>query len=499
MDPRELSIEQQISLLPDHPTPEIPLGQQYKSPNGDNSRLSFVSDCIAEDLPGLSKANENSPSFPVEGLDGLELVSKDQLENTLDWQMPINGSPFGVDFPNLFEPESPRVAQRDMDILCSLDPESFSKSLTQVENRQFSQDFEMTEVYTDGNDNTAESTIVESQDIPDQGTQEHLSDDANRHRTGYEMSSLRLSGRSVGQGAAKVVRVNRNRIEKSTTAQISGVKSMRLTQKQTDPTEGNRAIASKKGSKSHKPRRKPLFEKDTARLDAYISQRRRKCETMGLSCPGDFVDNSTIRNRLRTLNLDDHVKILKIFIFTIGGCESLAALKEILQAYRKQDVSPLKAAREISNAKRLKAIKNLGGDMAYMNLLRKCHIHRLFKDNLDPFHNPNDNFVVSTVGSVAPQAKRGLGNPRYSAEAEITKSIMREIYPHVHLNSPDYQSKYREISDLRRNGRRLDIMVSKFGIGVLALLPLRQDDSIAGMASKITDSMHVPRCHPPSG
>ena len=34
------------------------------------------------------------------------------------------------------------------------------------------------------------------------------------------------------------------------------------------------------------------------------------------------------------LDLDTHVNIFKCFAFTIGGCESLVVLKDILEAYR---------------------------------------------------------------------------------------------------------------------------------------------------------------------
>lgn len=494
MDPRELSIEQQISLLTDGPTPEVPSGQQPNSPDGNNGRLSFVSEWTAEALSGLSKASENAPLYTMEGFDEIEVASKEPLENAVDWQTPVHGSPSRLDFNDLFEPPCPLVTQREMDIFHSLDQDPSSKNLTQAENRHLSQEVELPGVNEDGNDDTAESTSFERQDVPGHEIQEHLSDDANGHRTGIGKSSVRYSGVNSGQSAVKVVRVNRSRVEKSTIAQTSGINPMLLTRKRTGSTEGNRAIMmANKGSKNHRSSREPLFGEETARLEAYISQRRRKCEQMGLPCPGDFVNNAEISDRLRTLGLDDYAKILKDFIFTIGGCESLAALKEILRAYRNQDVKPPQAAQEISNATRLKAIKTLGGNAAYMNLLRKCHIHRLFKDNLDPLRNSNDNFVVSTAGSIALRVKRVLGNPRNSAEAEITKSIIREIYPAVHLDSPDYRSKYREISDLRRHGRRLDIIVSRFGIGVLALLPLAQDDSITGIAFKIADSMYVPR------
>ena len=81
---------------------------------------------------------------------------------------------------------------------------------------------------------------------------------------------------------------------------------------------------------------------------------------------------------------------------------------------------------------------------------------------------PITTFVVSTTESIALsiafQAKHGLEKPLKFAEAEITKAMMKEIYLELALGDAGYDAKYREISHLRRLGRHLDILVSKFGL-----------------------------------
>ena len=222
-----------------------------------------------------------------------------------------------------------------------------------------------------------------------------------------------------------------------------------------------------------------------------MSQYRTRYEGLGLPCPGDFVDSEETKNRLASLRLDNHANVLRVFSFTIGSCESLVGLKEVLRAYRDPDIGRLQIAREVSNTKRLEIIQNLGGKEAYLNFLKKCHIYRLFTDNIDPLYDSNDKFIVSTAKTVATRARGELGNPRNSTESRITKSMMKEVYPEVHSDSADYTKKYREITGLRRSGRRLDLLVSQFGRGILGLLPLAQDDSSPGLACKITDTMQV--------
>lgn len=143
-------------------------------------------------------------------------------------------------------------------------------------------------------------------------------------------------------------------------------------------------------------------------------------------------------------------------------------LKKVLRAYRDSNVDLLITTQEIFNAKRLQTIQSLERNGTYMNLLKKCHIHRLFIDNLDPLRNPNDDFIVSTSNSI--EAAGELGNPRNCAESRITKSMMKEIYPNMDSNSADSKKKYGGITALRRNGRRLDVLVSYFGKGILGLL-----------------------------
>ena len=94
---------------------------------------------------------------------------------------------------------------------------------------------------------------------------------------------------------------------------------------------------------------------------------------------------------------------------------------------------------------------------------------------------------MSTVTSVAQRKQKG--NPRNAAESKVTKSMVAEVYPNIQPDSREYGPKYREISLLRKNCRRLALLVSKFGRGILGLLLLRQDESSCGMTFKICDTL----------
>ena len=257
----------------------------------------------------------------------------------------------------------------------------------------------------DGNTDIAEPQEIVMQICLDRRQNEHSLRDAGPHQAVIMKPSVEVSGRPKGTHAAKSTRLSLSRKWKSGTCQRSGFDPMRAAQKRTDTIETRWQNITMAGSKSKTSGDGPSLEKEMACLQAYISQHKTRYKRLGLPCPGDFVDSKETKNRLASLRLDDHANILRVFSFTIAGCESLLGWKEILRAYRNPDVGPPRIAREVSNAKRLETIQSLGGKEAYLNLLRKFHIHRLFTDNIDPLCNSNDNFIVSIAKSVAELAR----------------------------------------------------------------------------------------------
>ena len=486
LDPRELPIQQQLPLLIDGQNPCVLSNQQPKCSGGNDDYLNMFRELITDELQDTSGAGDIAQPHSAKGLDPIEVMSEELLETAVDWETPGQDVSSGIQFDSMFQPNSPSLAQQKMEFSYSDDQHLPFDNLTQVDDGQQShgsQDIRMDE---DRNTDIVESEDVRMHNCSDRRQNEHSRCDSGHHQAMTRKSSPETSCRPKSTRAA-----NSSRKRESVTSQRSGLNPMRAAQKRTGTIETKQPKITKAGSKSRTSGSRPFLEKETACLEACMSQHRTRYEGLGLPCPGDFVDSEETKIRLASLRLDDHANVLKVFSFTIGGCESLVGLKEVLRAYREPDIGPLKIAREVSNAKRLETIQSLGGKEAYLNLLKKCHIHRLFTDNIDPLCNSNDSFIVSTAKSVATRARGELGNPRNSAESRITKSMMKEVYPEVDSDSADYSKKYCEITRLRRSGRRLELLVSRFGRGILGLLPLAQDDSSPGLACKIRDTMQV--------
>lgn len=491
LDPRGLPIQQQPPLLMDGQTPYVLSNHQPNCSGGNDGYLNIFRDLIADELQDSSVAGEIAEPHGAEGLDPTEVVSQELLETAVGWETPVQDVSSGMHFDSIFQPTCPSLAQQKMGFSNSDDQDLSFEKITQVDDGQRSYGSPDMRMDEEGNSDIAEPEDIGMQTCSDRRQNEHFHCDAGHHQTVIKKPSIKASGRPKNTHAAKPTRLSLSRKGESVTCQRSGFDPMRAAQKRPNAIETRWQNITKAGSKSKTSGDGPLLEKETACLQAYISQHKTRYERLGLPCPGDFVDSKETKNRLASLRLDNHANILRVFSFTIAGCESLLGLKEILRAYRDPDVGPPQIAREVSNAKRLETIQSLGGKEAYLNLLKKCHIHRLFADNIDPLCNSNDNFIVSTAKSVAGRARAELGNPRNSAESRITKAMMKEVYPEVHPDSADYLKKYHEIKGLRRNGRRLDLLVSRFGKGILGLLPLAQDDSSPGLACKITDTMQV--------
>lgn len=298
------------------------------------------------------------------------------------------------------------------------------------------------------------------------------------------------SSSAVGKARAEVENVN-DVNEHDTANRTSDQRSKRA-----DVAKKRKVSTVKAGSKRKRTKEKLYFAEQYTLLEPYILQERRKCEISGLPCPKDWLNEAGTIEHVARLGLDKYTYLIKIFNYTIANCESVVVLKDVLRAYRTPLGSGLtEIMQEISNAQRLESIGSLRGSTAYLNLIRLCHIHKLFTENSDSQREANGAFIINTAQDIVPHAKRQRGNPLNNAEARITKLIMQEVHPELEERSAGYSSKYNEISDLRRLGRRLHILVEAWGSGILALLPLCKKTSKEGLAANITDSMQVsPKC-----
>ena len=461
INPNQFSIYHQSCSIEDSQSPCILSSEQAKHPAGNDEYLNFYREMVSDEPNDHSEADNVAQADSVEGEGLREIASEESIGTTTGREELVR------DCRPMPQPE--RTRERDSSISIQQEMVYSHNSNPNSPFGHHMNDKVAQQEHSAGpcRSNQDGSIATEPEDTvmhggPDSEDNGDSHSDYGHHQAVMIESPLETRSRRKRSNVPSVPQSSRSRKNKSITTQSSS----------------SRSIVTCKAS---------FLEKGNALLEEYISQHRKKYENLGIPCPGDYIDSVETKNHLISFGLESHTYILQVFSFTIGGHESIIGLKNILRVYRNPEIRSLQIEQEVSNAKRVQAIKRLETKEAHINLLKRCHVHQLYVDNADPLDNPCDNFIVSTITSTA--QRKQTGNPRNAAESKVKKSMVADVYPNIQPGSREYGHKYREISLLRKNGRRLALLVSKFGRGILGLLPLAQDESRHGMTYKIFDTL----------
>ncbi|TKA83392.1 hypothetical protein B0A55_01001 [Friedmanniomyces simplex] len=168
----------------------------------------------------------------------------------------------------------------------------------------------------------------------------------------------------------------------------------------------------------------------------------------------------------------------------IGSSSAVLSLRIIVGNFRVllQNGMGKENARRIattrSTVERLAAIDDLTACMAHFTLAQRMHIYMLYKEALFEGNqngeaaNGRDSFVLESGVSTV----RSRGNPNHVKTAAITRNMTVQ------------GQNLSRAKKLRRVGCRLDVLVNKFGRGVLGLL----DEKLTyEMILKVTDQVFI--------
>lgn len=222
---------------------------------------------------------------------------------------------------------------------------------------------------------------------------------ANGNTIHRQPAALHSPGRQRDFVTSAVVRTSRTRRDSSTTLLTPSRNSMLAIQEQTGSIRGSEISVIRTASMRKMSHDESSYETMNDTLERYLFQERENNEKLGLNFLNNPIGNAKVKDSLVNFGLGAQARIFKCLSFTIGGCESIIILKDILQAHRSSSHDYLLVStHEIPNARRLGIIGNLSRNEAYFNLFRKCHIHRLFIENIGPSRG---NFLINTVETVA--------------------------------------------------------------------------------------------------
>ncbi|KAH4042539.1 hypothetical protein HBH49_248420 [Parastagonospora nodorum] len=223
-----------------------------------------------------------------------------------------------------------------------------------------------------------------------------------------------------------------------------------------------------------------------ARVDgsgSHLDEEVRKCQVFGVRPPQDTFLTLDVQEKVQELGKEKTEVLTKILVHIASPC-LIGGLQEILESCRTQKRCPaLETTSPLSTARRFHLIAVLGQEISHSQFLRRYHVLRLFMD-CGGLETSVCEVIMTPANFAGPSNKRG--NPVNRSVADVTTKMIAEIFPEIIYQTSEYRAKYRWITDVRRLGKRLHLLETKFGQGVLGLI---LDQGIAGTDTGITDAM----------
>lgn len=202
-------------------------------------------------------------------------------------------------------------------------------------------------------------------------------------------------------------------------------------------------------------------------LQKYLSQERQTCALLGMLPPEETYFNYDVQNTLLSLGYK-HRETLLTFFVTIASSRSILALRSIIhnERTRRSPQSHL-LGNGISRKERFYVIQELDQSVTFMQLMKWLHILELFQDCGGPGTQSYTGYIVHTPDNFGNQTKMP-GNRRNWEDTQITRSMLSEVFPDA--TDEIYRQMFPTFKKLRKLGKRLHTLSSKFGKGIFGLM-----------------------------
>ncbi|KAL4777961.1 hypothetical protein BJX76DRAFT_363183 [Aspergillus varians] len=200
-------------------------------------------------------------------------------------------------------------------------------------------------------------------------------------------------------------------------------------------------------------------------VDEFLAQERAKCKDERL-LPEHAYFNTNIQNAMSEFD-----EPLATLLITIAAPQRIASLRDIICSARVE--KPLRKyvlKSEMIPRERVKMILELDERVAGTQLVRWYHIVALFEACGGPETPSMTRFVNNMPATFQPQKRGCFGNPANKDDANVAQAMMEEIYSDFQPGTAEYRAKLTACKKLRQLGRRLHMLVEKFGRGVLGLM-----------------------------
>ncbi|KAI9373948.1 hypothetical protein BJX61DRAFT_541308 [Aspergillus egyptiacus] len=200
-------------------------------------------------------------------------------------------------------------------------------------------------------------------------------------------------------------------------------------------------------------------------IDEFLSQERAKCKDERLLPEHTYFDTKI---QTATSKFEESLAVLLV---TIAAPQRIASLRDIICRARVEKPLRKYALRgEIIPTERVRMILELDEKVASAQLVRWYHIVALFEACGGPETRSMTRFVNDMPTTFQPQRRGDFGNPANKDDAHVAQTMMEEIYSHLQLGTVEYRTKLATFKKLRQLGKRLHLLVERFGRGVLGLM-----------------------------
>lgn len=204
-------------------------------------------------------------------------------------------------------------------------------------------------------------------------------------------------------------------------------------------------------------------------LQNFLLQETQKCISLGMLPPEETYFNRDVQNTLRSLG-DKHVETLPYVFVTIASSRSFLAFRDIIRNERTQRSSQSYLLRSgISRKERFHMIQNLDQSATFMQLVKWLHIVELFQECGGPETRSYTGYIVNTPDNFGTQTKIP-GNRRNWEETQVALSMMSGVFPDMKSTDERYEKTLRIFKKLRKLGKRLYTLASKFGKTIFVLM-----------------------------
>ncbi|KAM3153800.1 hypothetical protein ABEW05_005754 [Botrytis cinerea] len=222
----------------------------------------------------------------------------------------------------------------------------------------------------------------------------------------------------------------------------------------------------------------------------YMRLEKERCHNSGFPFASDDFDTA-MKIASPGLKLGDIIfHQLKMLYFTIGSGESLVSLASLLKIRRGSIAGKQPPAmNSLTIVERMKKVELLNTKIAYNVFERRYHIYHLYTESRALNHKTSDGFVNTTTQSMLTHSVSRMGNPLNLDEKQVTQKMLDLLHSDLVPGGKEYQKKLRSIGRIRKLGERFEILVRKFGYGIIGLLPLPVDDLTTESAFHASDSL----------